>query len=80
MELELVKDIPTNAKEGFITPKVCLASCAMSDDPKDTAHISLGGDNCIWFTFGKGKQSVKFHLGKVLMEAYRLAQEDGYDA
>jgi hypothetical protein len=72
MELELIKDTDS----GYITPRVNFAKCMMSNDPKDTADISLGTDNHIWFTFGIGKRSVKFHLGKVLMEAYRLAQED----
>jgi hypothetical protein len=84
MEVELIKGKTSQEESmealrnggGTIIPRVNLASCLMSDDKKDTANIALGGDNHIWFTFGKGKRPVKFHLGKVLMEAYRLAQEE----
>jgi hypothetical protein len=85
MELELIKE-ETNAEaillaekegSGVIIPKVTLASAKMSTtDPTDTVNIALGTDNCVWFTFSKGKRPIKFHLGIVLMEAYRLAMEE----
>lgn len=78
MEIELVKEPEDDgAKEGFITPMFCMAQGSMSatNEPGNEFHISLGGDNCLWFSFGKGKRRVKTHLGKILMEAYRLAME-----
>jgi hypothetical protein len=79
MEIDLVKEDQDDGaigSEGYLTPTFCFAQDSMSTtDPKDDFTISLGGDNCLWFSFGKGKRRVKTHLGKILMEAYRIAME-----
>lgn len=78
MEIDLIKEeIDSAETEGYITPLFAMAQGSMSTtDKNDTFTISLGGDNNLYFTFGKGKRRVKTHLGKILMQAYRLATEE----
>ncbi|DAC71763.1 MAG TPA: hypothetical protein DSN98_08720 [Thermoplasmata archaeon] len=85
MEIELVKEKTMKEQmeeaistgHGYIIPTFSIASGKMTeDDPKDTFNIALGGHNQMFFIFGKGKRRVNIDLGKVLIEAYKLALEE----
>lgn len=85
MEIKLVKEKTIKEQleeakktgQGVVIPTFSIAQGKMSkDDPDDTFNIALGDGSKLFFTFGKGKRRVHIDLGKVLMEAYKLAKEE----